>query len=388
MNKKMKKTVALNTGRTVEKLICEVCKKGKYKTLVALERHIERKHNINREAKFADEDFIHIIHYLQTYIQISKVYFTSSNEFHSPNDLIDKYMQWNGKSDITFPVKFVWMCHMMLPQEYKHYVANGSRFNLFCLSLSFYANNNNEDKCEKPLAHMIDQKSELLRMMTKQLEFIRIMPNWLEQMFYNVHSSQQVLLEFESFLQLGICANGDNYCPSKIIDVVWHACMLDHHFYTQMCNKFFRNKLLPHSLKHNENPNIQKLRYNKFKKHFAFVHGKDPLELSQIHVIDCDIEVVLTELETQMRAKIHEKTQKQQEQKKKDEQTVAAQLEQYHQQELAKALYQLQMTPARKVVGKELSRQEEIQATQRRALGCSWPNLCHCSQGCKEWSKC
>lgn len=94
------------------------------------------------------------------------------------------------------------------------------------------------------------------------------------------HSQEQldrVCDEFAWFLNLGTMWTGDNFCPTMLIDFVWHAAMLDPDGYRRLCQDFL-GRLLPHSLPHNEAPESQAPRYQQFVKQFRHWHGRMPLQ--------------------------------------------------------------------------------------------------------------
>lgn len=47
-----------------------------------------------------------------------------------------------------------------------------------------------------------------------------------------------ILDEFQRFMNLGQPPVGGNFCPSMVIDLVWHAAMMNGSKYIAMCHKF------------------------------------------------------------------------------------------------------------------------------------------------------
>lgn len=87
----------------------------------------------------------------------------------------------------------------------------------------------------------------------------------LSKISSDITQLEAILIDFQSFLNLGRRWQGDNFCPSLIIDLIWHAAMLDHEQYELLCQKF-SGKTLTHCLV--ENDNKHDVRFAEFEKFF------------------------------------------------------------------------------------------------------------------------
>lgn len=90
-----------------------------------------------------------------------------------------------------------------------------------------------------------------------------------------------VVLEFQKFFQMGVPWRGDNFCPSLIIDLVWHASMLDAAFYKDLCERYFgRGFILPHCLNHDDQTDAE--RFAQFERHFEHQYRRPYLKIENL----------------------------------------------------------------------------------------------------------
>lgn len=90
-----------------------------------------------------------------------------------------------------------------------------------------------------------------------------------------------ILEEFRKFFALGVPWRGDNFCPSLLIDLVWHAAMMDREFYTKLCKRFFgAGFILPHCLEHNDQTDTE--RFQMFEKQFQHQYGRACLKIVEL----------------------------------------------------------------------------------------------------------
>ena len=89
----------------------------------------------------------------------------------------------------------------------------------------------------------------------------------------------RLLNEFEMFLNLGRTWRDDNFCPSLIIDLIWHSAMMNSENYAILCNRFL-GKVLPHCLA--ENDETQVTRFEQFVKQFEHYHKKTYIKVSDL----------------------------------------------------------------------------------------------------------
>lgn len=95
-------------------------------------------------------------------------------------------------------------------------------------------------------------------------------------------SNLELLFEqFELFLNLGRPYDGTNFCPSLIIDLVWHSAMLGRKKYIQLCEKFI-GKPLSHCVSENEGRVEERFAY--FEAQFLHHHGKAYLKTNELVV--------------------------------------------------------------------------------------------------------
>ncbi len=81
----------------------------------------------------------------------------------------------------------------------------------------------------------------------------------------------RLLDDFQAFLNLGIPWRGGNFCPSLLIDLVWHSAMQNKERYVAMCTHFLR-QALPHCLIENDG---NEDRFDEFTKQFIHQHGRE-----------------------------------------------------------------------------------------------------------------
>lgn len=87
--------------------------------------------------------------------------------------------------------------------------------------------------------------------------------------------------EFNFFLNMGRPVRGGNFCPSMVIDLVWHAAMMDETKYANICSRFFRsNKPLTHCLE--ENQGDEKRRNEQFRESFIQRFRRFPMTISDL----------------------------------------------------------------------------------------------------------
>lgn len=85
--------------------------------------------------------------------------------------------------------------------------------------------------------------------------------------------------EFERFLNLGKPWKGGNFCPSLIIDLIWHSAMMNTEKYTDICERFVK-RILPHCLIENEGQHDK--RFEEFMNHFKRDHNRSCLQIGDL----------------------------------------------------------------------------------------------------------
>jgi len=91
-----------------------------------------------------------------------------------------------------------------------------------------------------------------------------------------------IIDEFNRFLNLGYSWNRVNFCPSIIIDLVWHASMLDNEKYNELTSKFV-GKLLSHCF---EETKKHEERYGVFLQIFKNHHRQNVMLSNNLKVFN------------------------------------------------------------------------------------------------------
>ncbi len=263
---------------------CKFCNR-KYKRESKLIEHVESTHPHaslgNNSHRLTTDDRIYLLTQLQKYVEI----INRVPDFSDPivlRDSISRYIEW----DVTTPildasVKFIRASHMLLPQEVEAKQAGG--------------------------LERITRNHVKFRKRVKE-------SGLLEKIVLSATQLRDVLFdELTRFFNLGYQWNGDNFCPSLVIDVLWHAAMMDNQKYNELTTRFMGNAL-PHCLEANEDPARQVKRFDRFVKQFEYQHrrlpltGSDLVKLDEVGVFDVLLKDAAKELE-------HEK----EEEKRKEE---------------------------------------------------------------------
>lgn len=263
--------------RNGEKHQCHFCKR-KYQRYEKLEAHTEKMHPFACHGQNQQKLTLAQRQYLLTQLQRYVSTIESAHMFgvNALDNAILEYINWNGIDPISVAVCFVWVSHMFLPQDYTAYLKKGFTrpANLQAVQIVdgvLFVSKGDED------SSLI---RDLQRITRTHMTFCqRIQESGILQKV--VSSSNQldmVFDEFERFLNLGYQWNGDNFCPTMIIDLVWHASMLDNEQYNKLIIGFM-GKPLAHCLEENEGEEKQQARFATFQKHFINYHGKEPLNI-------------------------------------------------------------------------------------------------------------
>jgi len=263
---------------------CQFCNK-KYKRDTKLAEHIEEKHpyachGSNRKI-LSLEQRTYLLHQLKIYVKIIEL----ANKFIGcSNDMIQdailQYINWNGIDDINEKVCFIWSSHMLLPQDYNEYIKRFLRPANF-----FFAKteSNIPNKLTK-----IDEKfiKDLDRITQNHLNFCHKIQEigLLQKVISGADQLDLIFDEFNCYLNLGYNWRGDNFCPSMIIDLIWHASMINHNEYVKLTTSYM-GKILPHCLEENETEEKQKSRIGRFLKQYKHFYGKDILQATDLQLV-------------------------------------------------------------------------------------------------------
>ena len=259
---------------------CKWCNR-KYKTEKKFESHVETQHpyvalNENNK-KLSLDDRLYLLNCFQSYSQLllSEINITKMKK------TIKSYFSWDGESEISEEIKFVWSSHMLNPTSYSSFVENNKRpEELKCENRLVSAN---EDKKVEKVEKI--ERKELKRMVKNHLVFRERVKesSLLQKALSDPDQLNMMFSEFERFLNLGQPWQGDNFCPSLVIDLIWHSSMMHPKNYKVLCTKFI-GKTLSHCLLENENNHDE--RYVRFEKQFQYRHKKFPVKIEELILSD------------------------------------------------------------------------------------------------------
>jgi len=256
---------------------CRFCKK-KYARQSKLIDHIEKTHPFasyaSNNKQLSPTQLSYLLQQLQAYIPLIQL--TNNIAQDTIENAIQQYINWDGTSDTNEAVSFVWASHLLLPQLYSAYLATGAvrpadfKIGTIITTIPIKITNQSLTK-------------DLTRITLAHLEFCKRAQEsgLLEKAVSSSNQLDNIFNEFNRFLNLGYQCTGDNFCPSLIIDLVWHASMLNHQMYNELMFYFVR-KQLPHCLEENEDKTKQKARYEKFLQQYNYFHRKPALQISNL----------------------------------------------------------------------------------------------------------
>jgi len=256
---------------------CPFCNR-KYQRNSKLVAHVEITHPHpmlhQNMVKFTTQERVHLLQQLEMYLPVLE-YAQNMTKETVLNNAVAQYINWNGKEMISKPVSFVWACHMLLPQRYHSFQTTNNRPTVFYMTDSAA-----EIKIEKSDVNL---SRELHRIARNHIDFCkRIQENdVLRKVLSSGEQLNSIIDDFERFLNLGIYWDGTNFCPSLLIDLIWHASMLNHDRYTQLTTQFV-TQLMPHCLEENDSDEKQDKRWNIFLKQFISWNRRSPIEIQSL----------------------------------------------------------------------------------------------------------
>lgn len=255
------------------------CRK-KYIGTKKIADHIETEHprasygSNNRPLGLSERKYL--LNRLKVYVDVIFDATTNLTQGTQVQDAIKQYVGWNGIDPIDKSVCFVWAretWRMLLPQNYNDYLKKG-----YMRPDDFNDTWRNQQATTQNLeGEPIMEESlipDLERITYGHLEFCQRIQETgiLYQIMSKPNKLELVLTEFGNFLNLGYSWTGDNFCPSMIIDLVWHASMLNNSQYNELTATFV-GKSLPHCLEKNEGS-----RFDQFSKQYMNHHARRPLQ--------------------------------------------------------------------------------------------------------------
>ncbi len=253
---------------------CKWCNR-KYKTEQKFHHHVETNHpyvalHENNE-KLSIDDRLYLLNCFKNY---SELLLSAINI----KKTVKTYFNWDGESQIKDEIKFVWSSHMLNPISYATFLNNNKRPEGLKYDAVSAPNNKTEKKVKK------EERKGLKRMVKNHLIFRdRVKESTLlQKALSNADQLNALFIEFERFLNLGRPWQGDNFCPSLIIDLIWHSSMMHPKNYNILCTKFI-GKILSHCLLENENDDE---RFVRFEKQFNHRHNKNFLKIEGLTLSD------------------------------------------------------------------------------------------------------
>jgi len=85
---------------------------------------------------------------------------------------------------------------------------------------------------------------------------------------------EMVMEDLKCFFALGLPYYDTNFCPSIFIDFLWHSCMQDQMFYTEICKENLAyGELIPHCI---EREDMENKRFSYFLEVFSRRYGRLP----------------------------------------------------------------------------------------------------------------
>lgn len=229
---------------------CMKCNK-KYKTTDKFIKHMEESHpftTINsNNAVLSLEDKSYLLDCFESYSKL-----LSPPLLLNIDDSIQRYMEWDSISEADSSVQFVWASHKLDPTTY----VSGK------ISLG-------------------EEVADLRRMVENHIVFCQRINESLLLKKALSDRDQMLLMfdEFQRFLNLGRPWQGGNFCPSLIIDLIWHSSMMDNKKYIELCRKFL-GSTLSHCLLENESRHEE--RYAEFEKYYAHRFNRQCLKIDQL----------------------------------------------------------------------------------------------------------
>jgi hypothetical protein len=301
----------------MDKILCgyEGCKR-KYARQSKLEQHMEEEHPFacynsnNFLLSLADKQYL--LSQLRNYTSLVRE--AANFTLDEVVSAIPAYLSWDGVSVTTKQVIFVWTSHMLLPQCYPAYLLTefmnskiqrpselGDWFvksNNFALEVKTDLQTSSElgsklisntnippSKEVKTNPEIVEQLS---RITTAHLTFCKRVTslNILDKALTSPQQIELFFKEFNRFLNLGYTWRKDNFCPTLIIDLIWHSAMMYPDRYALLCESFFGKKgfCLPHCLTENESKEKQLARSAEFNKYYIHRFCQGPLIPSSTRV--------------------------------------------------------------------------------------------------------
>jgi len=266
---------------------CKWCNK-KFKTTNKFEKHVDEKHPFttinasNRKIEFSLEDKVYLLGSLTQYYRIltTKVVNPELTTEEEITEAIRKYVEcdFDPSKDSEPAVEFVRISSYLTPQTYQ--AENRRGFNV------------------DNLRRMVKNHLTFQTRITEAIPASNLNNSSLLDMIVgNEENLVRALEEFNLFLNLGQPWRGGNFCPSLIIDLVWHASMLNFDRYRVLCEKFFgKGVIYPHCLEENQDQENKEdtkenIRYLEFESHFKNKYNRESLHVRELTLVKHNSEI-------------------------------------------------------------------------------------------------
>jgi hypothetical protein len=321
----------------------------------------------NKKLSLDQRDYL--LYQLKIYVEVIQHDYEFTD--NTIQDAITQYINWNGTDEINDKISFIWISHMLLPQKYDDYLKKGFVNSIRPTNFQFTKRKIEVNIPNKLMTIDENLTKDLYRITCNHLEFCHRVKesNLLQKVISGANQLDMIFDEFNSFLNLGYSWNGDNFCPSMIIDMIWHASMLDNKIYNNLTT-YFVGKLLPHCLEENENEEKQKSRYETFLKQYQYFHKRNPLQIANLRLEEeQDVFHVLENKYTQLQ-KEKEEYEKQQKLMREEEQRKLE--EKNRQMQKEKEEYEKQQKVRREEEQRKLEEKNRQMQKEREILQEQW----------------
>lgn len=103
----------------------------------------------------------------------------------------------------------------------------------------------------------------------------------LDRILSDARQILRLLDEFQAFLNLGMPWHGkSNFCPSLLIDLIWHSAMQNQERYIDLCVRFMGVFKLTHCVSTEQDPD--QVRFQEFVRQFQHQHRRPYLAINDM----------------------------------------------------------------------------------------------------------
>jgi hypothetical protein len=248
---------------------CFLCKKN-YTRQSKFEEHVDKDHPF-----YTTFSFRGVILSTETRLEITNEVFNYCDMLSNINtnmnieNAVARYLQWNPNEPTDKEVIFVWASDMLSPTTYVQKSRPDSLGNHFQISSDSHTN----------IPATSEDTNFLKNLVQNHLNFVLKIRDMLPKILQC--DFEIIIEEFYRFLNLGKPWRGGNFCPSLLIDFIWHCTMMNHKLYIKISHLFFSGTILSHCLQENENKSNE--RSIEFYKKFNHFYHRDPFAIETLH---------------------------------------------------------------------------------------------------------